>query len=166
MVTYNLVLDGEKIETMAEGQERDVSVPIGRHDLQMRYSWLSSPVVSVDVKENDTVSLVCRSGGSPAAALAAFVYRPRQYILLRVGDTAFPAESPAAASVIAGGLVTAFIGIVSVVVMLPICLILGLTPALSAALTVGVLFASLGIAFICVVRADRRRYVANACSNL
>ncbi len=70
---YRIFVDGEAHGAVRSNSIRTVDVPPGRHDVQLRMDWSSSPVVAVDVGDAGAV-LACgpgaRCGGWSLLSLA------------------------------------------------------------------------------------------------
>lgn len=57
---YKILIDGQQVGTIANGETKDFSTTVGQHTVTAKIDWCSSPDVSVDVKENQTIALnVC-----------------------------------------------------------------------------------------------------------
>lgn len=57
---YKIFIDGQQVGTIATGETKDFSTTVGQHTVTAKIDWCSSPDVSIDVKEDQTVNLnVC-----------------------------------------------------------------------------------------------------------
>lgn len=48
---FGVYVDGEKKETILNGEIKDVEVPAGKHKIMFKVDWCSSPELEIDVKE-------------------------------------------------------------------------------------------------------------------
>ena len=58
---YKIFIDGEEHGAVRPNSIRTLEVPAGRHQVQLRMDWSSSPVVAVDV-DDDGATLACGPG--------------------------------------------------------------------------------------------------------
>lgn len=54
---YKIFIDGQQVGTIANGETKDFSTTVGQHTVTAKIDWCSSPDVSIDVKENQTIAL-------------------------------------------------------------------------------------------------------------
>ena len=81
---YRVLLDGKRVGNIENGGALTLEVEPGRHQLQMRIDWASSPRVLVEVGPGKEAVLGCGSTLSlTRAPLQAFLH-PRSYLYLRL----------------------------------------------------------------------------------
>lgn len=56
---YEIVLDGRRVSTVSNGAEASLAVAPGRHSVQMKIDWCTSPAFEVNVEAGATVLLEC-----------------------------------------------------------------------------------------------------------
>ena len=54
---YKIFIDGQQAGTISNGETKDFSSTVGQHLVTAKIDWCSSPDVSVDIKENQTMNL-------------------------------------------------------------------------------------------------------------
>jgi hypothetical protein len=54
---YKIFIDGQQVGTIANGEIKDFPTTVGQHIVTAKIDWCSSPDVSIDVKENQTINL-------------------------------------------------------------------------------------------------------------
>ena len=57
---YKIFIDGQQVGTIASGETKDFSTTVGKHIINAKIDWCSSPEISIDVKENQTKILKVR----------------------------------------------------------------------------------------------------------
>jgi hypothetical protein len=86
--SYRIRVDGE--EALRIRPDTLVTIPVapGRHDVEARVDWLSSPTVAVDVGPGEAVALECAGQRSVFAALKHLFVRRNEYLSLTVQSAA------------------------------------------------------------------------------
>ena len=51
---YGIYIDGQKIDTISNGQTKEINISPGRHTLFSKIDWCSSPEISFEVVDNET----------------------------------------------------------------------------------------------------------------
>ena len=54
---YQIFVDGQKIDTIANGQIKEIQVSAGQHKIFAKIDWVSSQELSLDLAENETKTL-------------------------------------------------------------------------------------------------------------
>jgi hypothetical protein len=78
---YRVLIDRDEVGRLRSGETGRYQVVAGRHQVELRIDWASSPMVKVDVGDNEVASLRCRPSGG-LALLSLF--RPHEYIRLEL----------------------------------------------------------------------------------
>jgi hypothetical protein len=87
---YRILLDGSEVAQLRHGESARLDVEAGRHAVQARIDWATTPELAIEVVEGATVALRCEPGGS---VLSAFV-RPKAYLrLTQVDEGEIPADA-------------------------------------------------------------------------
>jgi hypothetical protein len=55
---YGIYIDGEKADTIANGETKELTITTGRHTLYFKIDWCSSPEVSFDITDSDIKSVL------------------------------------------------------------------------------------------------------------
>lgn len=86
--SYRILVGGE--EALRIRPDTSVTIPVapGRHDVEARIDWLSSPTVAVDVGPGEAVALECAGQRSLFVALKHLFVRRDEYLSLRVQPAA------------------------------------------------------------------------------
>jgi hypothetical protein len=77
---YAIMIDGEKIGEVKNGETAQVQLSPGPHQIWMKIDWCSSPKLSVD--GNVDTELYCISNTSPITALYRILFDRENYIRL------------------------------------------------------------------------------------
>lgn len=62
---YQVIIDGELVAWIKRGERLDLPVTPGRHMVQLRISWASSPRLGLEVPAGEIVALECAPGHVP-----------------------------------------------------------------------------------------------------
>jgi hypothetical protein len=81
--SYKVLLDGKQVARLRSGSSAVVEAEPGRHVIQARIDWTSSPPLELQLAEAEHVTVECRSPALGRAAYLGFV-RPGAYLELRV----------------------------------------------------------------------------------
>jgi hypothetical protein len=82
---YIVLVDGNERGRVADGQEIRLHVEPGRHRVQLKIDWCSSPAIDVDVPAGGAQVLDCGPNATPLTALAYVIFRTGHYLTLRPG---------------------------------------------------------------------------------
>lgn len=85
---YQILVDGEPAGTIAEGAQVSLPVTPGRHQVQLKIDWCSSPELNVDVPPGGVVQLDCGPSAHPVLALLYITFYRRRYLWLEPADQA------------------------------------------------------------------------------
>ena len=83
--SYKVLLDGKQVARLRNGGSAVVHAEPGRHVLQARIDWASSPPLELELADAGSVTVECRSAALGRAAYLGLV-RPSAYLELRVVD--------------------------------------------------------------------------------
>jgi hypothetical protein len=64
MRDYQLLIDGQKVGTIANGQTKEFEVPSGQHSIVAKIDWCSSPELSFDSSDTKTFFVGGFKGGN------------------------------------------------------------------------------------------------------
>jgi hypothetical protein len=81
--SYGLIVDGERVAKIRQGQRIEHPLPPGEHEVYMKISWCQSPVLRLQAAPGEVISLHCAPGGSTAQGLGDALARTNAYISLR-----------------------------------------------------------------------------------
>jgi hypothetical protein len=79
---YTLVLDGQIVGQLRQGESLDTTVAAGKHTVAIKIDWAGSRPYSFSIGEGESVHFVCSPNGSAFAAPLA-LFRPGDYVALR-----------------------------------------------------------------------------------
>ena len=79
---YKVILDGEKIGDIRNGEEETFPIAPGRHVLKLKIDWAGSPEMTFDVATGETASFEC-GGDWSRTTMTDMFFRPQSYIALR-----------------------------------------------------------------------------------
>jgi hypothetical protein len=71
---YRVMIDGQQVAWIKNGQQVDVPVTPGRHTVFLQISWARSPRLEVDAAPGQTVSLQCAPTNMPPVGPGADAY--------------------------------------------------------------------------------------------
>jgi hypothetical protein len=80
---YAVVVDGESVASLREGEVRDIRLSPGTHEVWIKIDWTRSRKLQIDLTEGERVTLQCKAGGGPMMSLFDAVLRSRRYIDIR-----------------------------------------------------------------------------------
>jgi len=78
MRAYGVEVDGAKVGSLKPGEQLQIPLSPGTHQVRFTIDWCSSPTVMVDGESNPMVE--CRPNGTALAALSDVLFRKEQYI--------------------------------------------------------------------------------------
>jgi hypothetical protein len=84
---YRIVVDGKDAGTVANGAEARISLTPGRHTVQLKIDWCSSPPVEVDVDPVGAYVLEGGSNVSPFLGIFYITFWKNRYLWLRDGGS-------------------------------------------------------------------------------
>ena len=79
---YDVVVDGQVVAKLRDGQSTDVPVAAGPHRVQLKIDWCTSPELTVDVRPGAPVALTCGKGTRTLLTLWDTLFRSSQYLSL------------------------------------------------------------------------------------
>ncbi len=82
---YKIVLDGNVIGEIRNGQQSELDVKSGKHQLNLKIDWCRSNIVDFDMNR-DTIEFECGSclrGFKILLAILRIIFFPSQYIWLK-----------------------------------------------------------------------------------
>ncbi|MFD6420687.1 hypothetical protein [Streptomyces sp. NPDC060198] len=80
---YHVYVDGKRVGSVRPGEVCSVPTPAGTHTVQVKISWCSSPVLSVEVAPGQRKSLNCRAiPGAESNPVGVFSKR-HEFLVLR-----------------------------------------------------------------------------------
>lgn len=83
---YLVLVDGARAGKIGDSGTLTISVPPGRHTIQLKIDWCSSEAIDFEVREGDVVKFQCGPILTGWRLLLGFVYitvRRHQYVWLR-----------------------------------------------------------------------------------
>jgi hypothetical protein len=80
---YKVVVDGKPVGTIKAGKTHRATVAAGKHTVQLRIDWCSSPTLEVDVPSGGHVALECGPNAKFYNLLWMIIAHAREYIALR-----------------------------------------------------------------------------------
>lgn len=54
MRDYGIYMDGQKVDTISNGQAKEFTIAPGRHTLYSKIDWCSSPEISFEISDSET----------------------------------------------------------------------------------------------------------------
>jgi hypothetical protein len=86
---YKVLLDGQSVGRIKEGETQSFSAPAGPHQLQLKVDWAGSPTFTFDLAPGDDVRFICRPKANAFTAILYSLFARNKYLLLvREGDAA------------------------------------------------------------------------------
>ena len=141
-MSYEVLVDGDQVGSISEGETRTFPVQAGQHRVQVKCSWLASPELAVEVSADVTTVLQCRSTAFGQASL--FLRRSR-YLELAPADVDLEPQRTLAGEL---KLRMAIFGVTLLVALFLVLPILGaskMSASGAAAITTGLIVASVVI---------------------
>lgn len=94
---YTIVVDGQKVGKIGDGDVIEIPVDPGSHSLRLRISWTGSPTQDFSIAEGETVRFQCRSlefdpVGMLLSVLRSLVRHDEWISLERCFDAPLPRE--------------------------------------------------------------------------
>lgn len=89
---YEVLVDGVRLAKLKRGKTVRLPVSAGRHRVQMRADWCSSPPLDIEIPEGEAVRMVCGVNRAPGGVLKQVTEDPMNYLWLRREDP--PPASP------------------------------------------------------------------------
>jgi hypothetical protein len=81
---YAIVVDGVQLASVANGAEARLTLKPGRHTVQIKIDWCSSPLLTVDLEAGASQMLECGPHGSLILGMLYLTLWRSQYIWLRM----------------------------------------------------------------------------------
>lgn len=85
MRDYIVLVDGSERGRVGNDAEVRVHVEPGRHRVQLKIDWCSSPAIDVDVPEGGAQVLDCGPNATPLTAFFYVIFRTGHYLALQPG---------------------------------------------------------------------------------
>jgi hypothetical protein len=80
---YHLLVDGKSVARIGHGKEARVALAPGKHTLQMKIDWCTSPLLHVECRAGATLVLDCGNNTHPLLALLYITLWKGKYLWLR-----------------------------------------------------------------------------------
>jgi hypothetical protein len=71
---YGILLDGELVDFLRRGEEKEIPVSPGKHIIQLQIDWARSNSIKFTISDNKMLKFVCRSNCSGLRLFAALLY--------------------------------------------------------------------------------------------
>jgi hypothetical protein len=79
---YAVLIDGEPIAKIRNGQRLVLPVKPGRHEVFLKISWCRSPSLHLDTEPGEVTELACEPRGPARGGLGDVLHAPGEYIRL------------------------------------------------------------------------------------
>jgi hypothetical protein len=80
-------IDGEQRDSITAGSEVHIRIVPGKHACQLRIDWCSSPILEIDVAENERKIVDCGSNANPFSSIIFLTFLRKRYIWVRAERT-------------------------------------------------------------------------------
>ncbi|MYN00971.1 hypothetical protein GTP41_02560 [Pseudoduganella sp. DS3] len=80
---YQVLLDGKFVADIGHGQEVRIALQPGRHSVQMKIDWCTSPALQFDCAAGQAAAFMCGPNAKPFTALLYITLWKGQYLWLR-----------------------------------------------------------------------------------
>jgi len=74
MRNYQIIVDNELLGTLKGGETKEINVDPGKHSLKLTIDWCSSPELTFDIKEGETIEFNCRNAMKSWRILFPLIY--------------------------------------------------------------------------------------------
>ena len=94
--SYKVMLDGNELGKIGNGETKQFSVSAGRHELRLKIDWCGSKLVEFDIQEGEDLLFRANSslrGFKILGTLWKVIFAPNSYILLEQASIGSPATS-------------------------------------------------------------------------
>jgi hypothetical protein len=82
---YKVLIDHSVVGRLAQGETLAYALQPGKHSVQIKIDWLSSPKIDCSVEVDQAVHLVCGPGGPAFSGKAVLsLVRPGRYVRLEI----------------------------------------------------------------------------------
>jgi hypothetical protein len=81
--SYRVMLDGEEVGRIRDGERATYEVASGRHELFLKLDWCRSPALAIDLGQEEKALLECEPSGSLATGWFFAFFQRHRYITLR-----------------------------------------------------------------------------------
>jgi len=71
---YRILLDGELVDFLRRGEEKEIPVSPGKHIIQLQLDWVRSNSIKFSISDNKMLKFACRSNCSGLKLFAALLY--------------------------------------------------------------------------------------------
>jgi hypothetical protein len=84
---WKVVLDGNEVGRLREGEEIRVDVPDGAHEIQMKIDWTTSAKIPFECGSDEEVRFICRPTAKPWNVIRYVTTDRADYITLEPDTT-------------------------------------------------------------------------------
>ena len=127
--SYAVYIDDKKVREINEGDTIEIVLPPSRYRVCLKVaSFWTSPTLDVEVEAGLTVDCRCRAGGSAGATVTDTIFHRHNFIELVGSDTILPSQRSLEREVLLRFLLVFGTALVCMVIVLPICIGLKLSP--------------------------------------
>lgn len=74
MRKYKIVLDGEEIDTISKGEEKELQIFPRNHKIQLKIDWCKSNEIEFEIKRNENLNFLCGSSAKGWKFFSDFLY--------------------------------------------------------------------------------------------
>ncbi len=74
MRKYKILLDGEEIDTISRGEEKEFQIFPGKHKIQLEIDWCKSNEIEFEIKSNENLNFLCGSNAKDSGFFSLFRY--------------------------------------------------------------------------------------------
>ena len=75
-----MMVDGNEVGRIKQGQEAVYSLTLGRHELQLKIDWATSPAEPFDLAPGGRAVFECKSKANPLNALVYMTLKRKDYL--------------------------------------------------------------------------------------
>ena len=79
---YKILVDGQEVDRIKQNEEVAHPLVPGRHRLELKLDWVTSPPETFDVAPGQTVVFTCRPNPHAANVLLYITVKRKQYLAL------------------------------------------------------------------------------------
>jgi hypothetical protein len=79
---YKVLIDGQEVGRIKQDEEQSFPVTPGRHQLQLKLDWVTSPPEVFDAVPGQPVVYSCRPKPNPLSAFIYMTFKKSQYLIL------------------------------------------------------------------------------------
>lgn len=74
MRKYKIVIDGEEIDTISKGEEKELQIFPRNHKIQLKIDWCKSNEIEFEIKINESLNFLCGSSAKGWKFFSDFLY--------------------------------------------------------------------------------------------